>query len=235
MRGLPAQPVRLQALPRVRRRRHRSERERLFAQISFSWGLTDISGVSTKTLQHIDYTRVFPGIEARMYADAWALPGQALCRKEGTRFLTDYKYPTTLVFCAGCAAFAPAACASAPTDPVAPRRRPNAVMNDNLPPNSSMRRTFSLEAHNSRQFFEAGAAWAVYAALQAAAQSGCDVVLLPFVSGGLYAGPWKGKPDLRASFVRNIDTMLRDGRMPDGKTVPPLGSKFRKIALVLLR
>ena len=98
-----------------------------------------------------------------------------------------------------------------------------------------MRRTFSLEAHNSRQFFEAGAAWAVYAALQAAAQSGCDVVLLPFVSGGLYAGPWQGQPDLRASFVRNIDTMLRDGKMPDGKTVPPLGSKFRKIALVLLR
>ena len=71
--------------------------------------------------------------------------------------------------------------------------------------------------------------------LHAAAQSGCDVVLLPFVSGGLYAGPWQGQPDLRASFVRNIDTMLRDGTMPDGKTVPPLGSKFRKIALVLLR
>ena len=27
------------------------------------------------------YTRVFPGVGARMYADAWALPGQALSRK----------------------------------------------------------------------------------------------------------------------------------------------------------
>ena len=27
------------------------------------------------------YTRVIPGVGARMYADAWALPGQMLSRK----------------------------------------------------------------------------------------------------------------------------------------------------------
>ena len=97
-----------------------------------------------------------------------------------------------------------------------------------------MRRTFNLEAQNSRPFFEAGTAWAVYAALHAAAQSGCDVVLLPFVSGGLYAGPWRGAPDLRDSYVRNIDRMLNEGKMPDGSIVLPLCGVLRKVALVVL-
>ena len=97
-----------------------------------------------------------------------------------------------------------------------------------------MRRTFCQAAHDDRSFLEAGTAWAIYAALAAAAQSGCDVVLLPFVAGGLYAGPWRGAPGLLASFVRHIDAMLLEGLMPDGTAVPPLGGCFRKVCVVVL-
>ena len=79
-----------------------------------------------------------------------------------------------------------------------------------------------------------GAAAAAAAALAAAAQCGCDVVLVPFVAGGLYAGPWRGAPGLLASFVRHIDAMLLEGVMPDGTAMPPLGGCFRKVCVVVL-
>lgn len=195
------------------------ERERLFELVSFEWGLADPAGTSTRTLQGVDYTRVFPSIEARMYADAWALPSQALCRKEGTRFDTNHKYPTTLVFVAG----------------------PNANPPRSHPPNSSMRRTFCAKAHDAREFFEAGTAWAIYAALCAAKDSECNVVLLPFVSGGLYAGPWRGAKGRLDAYVENINRMLgvHDGHevkgvMPDNTEVPPLGRFFSQVAVVVL-
>ena len=97
-----------------------------------------------------------------------------------------------------------------------------------------MRRTFCQAAHDDRQFLEAGTAWAVYAALAAAAQCGCDVVLLPFVAGGLYAGPWRTAPGLLEAYVRNIDRMLVEGTMPDGTAVPPLGGVFRNVCVVVL-
>ena len=68
----------------------------------------------------------------------------------------------------------------------------------------------------------------------AAAQGACDVVLVPFVGGGLYAGPWRGAPGLLESFVRHIDAMLLEGVMPDGTGVPPLGGCFRKVCVVAL-
>ena len=98
----------------------------------------------------------------------------------------------------------------------------------------SMRRTFCQAAHDHRSFLEAGTAWAIYAALAAAAQGGCDVVLVPFVGGGLYAGPWRGAPGLLDAFVRHIDAMLLEGVMPDGTRVPPLGGCFRKVCVVVL-
>lgn len=97
-----------------------------------------------------------------------------------------------------------------------------------------MRRTFCQAAHDHRSFLEEGSAWAIYAALAAAAQGGCDVVLVPFVGGGLYAGPWRGAPDLLESFVHHINAMLREGAMPDGTRVPPLGGCFRKVCVVVL-
>lgn len=186
------------------------ERQCRFAQISWQWGLHEPHGTDTRTLQGVDYTRVFPSVGARMYADAWTLPGQTLSRKEGKRFDTHAAYPTTLVFCAG----------------------PNASAGGSA--GGSMRRTFCEAAHDDRSFLEAGTAWAIYAALAAAAQSGCDVVLLPFVAGGLYAGPWRGAPGLLASFVRHIDAMLLEGLMPDGTAVSPLGGCFRKVCVVVL-
>ena len=60
-----------------------SERERLFERISFAWGLQEPEGTSTRTLQGVDYTRTYQDCGARMYADAWVLPGQTLGRKQG--------------------------------------------------------------------------------------------------------------------------------------------------------
>ena len=97
-----------------------------------------------------------------------------------------------------------------------------------------MRRTFSERAHNDRSFFEAGAAWAVYAALHASAACGCDAVLLPFVSGGLYAGPWRSEPDLLRTFTANVERMLKHGMLPDGTACAPLGKCFRNVVLVVL-
>ena len=164
----------------------------------------------------------------------------ACCRKESKRFVTHAAYPTTLVFCAGCAyPRRPPTCASRlrlsrhpSTDQRIPLRRPNASASGST--RGSMRRTFCQAAHDERSVLEAGTAWAIYAALAAAAQCGCDVVLVPFVSGGLYAGPWRGAPGLLASFVRNIDAMLLEGVMPDGTAVPPLGGCFRKVCVVVL-
>jgi hypothetical protein len=152
-----------------------------------------------------------------MYADAWCCSGARLSDKRTTgtaaaHFDATRTYPTVLVFCAG----------------------PNAQKPRRGSASSSMRRTFSERAHNDRSFFEAGAAWAVYAALHASAACGCDAVLIPFVSGGLYAGPWRSEPDLLRSFAANVERMLSDGRLPDGTQCAPLGKHFRKVMLVVL-
>tara|TARA_B110001452_G_scaffold208090_1_gene178337 strand:+ start:883 stop:1965 length:1083 start_codon:yes stop_codon:yes gene_type:complete len=193
-----------------------AERNQLFSQISHEFGLNEPMGTTTTTIQRIDYTKVFQSIGPRMFADAWTVGGQMLAYKEGRRFDTNQVYPTALVFCAG-----PNANASS----VAAGRAPT----------SSMRRTFCQKAHDDRAFFEAGAAWAVYAALYGAATSGCDVALVPFISGGLYAGPWRSEPDLLERFFVNVQRMARDGIMPDGTSVPILaGRALRKVIVVVL-
>ena len=94
-----------------------------------------------------------------------------------------------------------------------------------------MRPTFSAQANDDMAFLAAGAAWAVYAALHASAACGCDAVLIPFVSGGLYAGP-HDRDMLRALFVRNIEAMLLTGRSDSAHHGPPLGCHFREVRVV---
>ena len=191
-------------------------RSRHFARISGSFGLRSPEGTDTATIQGIDYTT--SGVMgARMYADAWCCQGVRLSDKRVTgtaaaRFDTTRTYPTTLVFCAG----------------------PNAQEPGRASASSSMRRTFSQRAHDELSFLEAGAAWAVYAALHASAACGCDAVLLPFVSGGLYAGPWRSEPDLRRRFAAHVERMLKNGELPDGTACAPLGNCFRKVVIVVL-
>ena len=195
-----------------------ADRAREFARISHSFGLCDPSGTSTETVQGVDYTRPTRALGARIYADAWYVDDARLSNKyvvaPGTaRFETAETYATTLVFCSGPNASRPSARTAG---------------------TSSMLRTFSEAANRDRDFFEAGAAWAVYTALHASAASGCDSVLIPFVSGGLYAGPWRSAPDLLHRFTMNIERMLADGRMPDGTRVQPLGRCFRHVLIVTL-
>lgn len=78
--------------------------------------------------------------------------------------------------------------------------------------------------------------WAVYAALYASAENGCDVVLIPFVSGGLYAGSWRNKePNLFGMFQENVEKMLMKGIMPDGSKVQPLANCFKIVKIVVLK
>ena len=188
-----------------------------FARISHSFGLCDPSGTSTETVQAVDYTRPSRAVGARIYADAWYVDGVRLSNKRDAcgamYFDTTETYATTLVFCSGPNASRPSAGTAA---------------------SSSMLRTFSEAASRDRDFFELGAAWAVYTALHASAACGCDSVLIPFVSGGLYAGPWRSSPDLLHRFRTNLERMLADGRMPDGTRVQPLGRCFRHVLLVTL-
>jgi hypothetical protein len=92
-------------------------------------------------------------------------------------------------------------------------------------------RTYSIKANRGKTYFDAGVAWAVYTALYASALSGCDTVFLPFVGGGVYAGP--RKPDIY-EFRDTVDNMLHAGRLPDGTNVPALGRCFRRVAIVVL-
>jgi hypothetical protein len=176
-----------------------------FARISTAFGLRDASGTDYATIQGVDYTRAIP----RMYADAWCITGAHLSVKTPAPAAFDaaQSYPTSLVFCAG----------------------PNARAPYRANPASSMRRTYSALAHNDMNVLVAGAAWAVYAALHACAACGCDAVLIPFVSGGLYAGP-HDRATLRCLFVENIRLMLDGGF----NHAPALGVHFRKVIVVFL-
>lgn len=192
------------------------ERERQFARITRAFGLRHPRSETCDTIQGIDYTVTTLDMGPRMYADAWVVSDVALSNKlpGGRRavFNTEDRYATELVFCAG----------------------PNAKPPGTSDATSSMRRTYCEVANRDRAFFETGTAWAVYTALYASALAGCDAVLIPFVSGGLYAGPWRSARDLLPTYRANIERMLMDGLMPDGTVVLPLGRCFRNLYLVTL-
>ena len=198
-----------------------------FARISGSFGLRSPEGTDTATIQGIDYTT--SGVMgARMYADAWCCQGARLSASyawcytaathiAGARFDTTRTYPTTLVFCAG----------------------PNVQQPEQRygPTSDWAYRTYSERAHRNRSFFEAGAAWAVYAALHASAACDCDAVLLPLtlpvVSSGVFACPWYcNLAQHRRRFAATVERMLQTGELPDGATCAPLGKYFRKVVLV---
>jgi hypothetical protein len=124
-------------------------------------------------------------------------------------YVTENAYQTTLVFCSA----------------------PNASPPKHRSLTSSMRRTYSSKANGDKTYFDAGVAWAVYTALYASALSGCDTVFLPFVGGGVYAGPHK--PNIE-EFRKTVDNMLDVGLLPDGTRVPALGRCFRRVAIVVL-
>ena len=104
-----------------------------------------------------------------------------------------------------------------------------------------MKRTFCAAAADGRDFFECGRAWAVHAALCAARDAGAAIVVMPYVGGGLYAGPHNMEPDLKRRFVQSVNDMLRpvsgtcEGRMPCGTRVDALGCHFKAVHIVGLQ
>ena len=61
---------------------------------------------------------------------------------------------------------------------------------------------------------------------------------MPYIGGGLYAGPHNTERDLKRQFVQSVNDMLRPlpgkakGRMPCGTLVDALGSHFRAVYTV---
>ena len=195
----------------------------LFGSVSDAFGLLDPTRTNVKTKQKADYTRGtatdiktgrWRDLGPRIYADAWCYDGATLCEKKHDlwglpMYVTKNAYQTTLVFCSA----------------------PNASPPKHRSLTSSMRRTYSSKANGDKTYFDAGVAWAVYTALYASALSGCDTVFLPFVGGGVYAGPHAPNID---EFRETVNKMLHTGLLPDRTEVPALGRCFRRVAIVVL-
>ncbi len=195
----------------------------LFEPVSDAFGLLDPTRTDVKTKQEADYTRGIArdiktgrwrDLGPRIYADAWCYDGATLCEKKHDlwglpMYVTENAYQTTLVFCSA----------------------PNASPPKHRSLTSSMRRTYSSEANGDKRYFDAGVAWAVYTALYASALSKCDTVFLPFVGGGVYAGPHAPNID---EFRETVNKMLHKGLLPDRTEVPALGRCFRRVAIVMI-
>lgn len=196
----------------------------LFRPVSDEFGLENPGGTDVRTKQGVDYTRgiatdtktrkLSEDLGPRIYADAWCYDGATLCEKQHVgrgrmEYVPKNAYQTTLVFCSA----------------------PNAHHPKGSGPGSSMRRTYSSKANAEKKYFDAGVAWAVYTALYASAQSGCDTVFLPFVGGGVYAGPHT--PSIE-EFRETVDNMLHAGLLPDRTKVPALVRCFRRVAIVMI-
>ena len=192
-----------------------AERQQAFGRISYKWGLKEASGQSPATVQGVDYTSA--GAPARVYADAWALGGSGEVVSGGAKsggafsMLPEDRVRAQLVFCA------------------APNSRKPARRAD------PMARTFSAQAHADRAYFEEGRAWAVYAALIAARDAGSTVVVMPYIGGALYAGPFAREDDLQSTFRAGVNAVLEFGRLPGGAQLEPLGKHFRAVHIVASR
>ena len=166
-------------------------------------------------MQGVDYTSA--GAPARVYADAWALGGIGEVVSGGAKLggafsmLPEDRVRAQLVFCA------------------APNSRKPARRAD------PMARTFSAQAHADRAYFEEGRAWAVYAALIAARDAGSTVVVMPYIGGALYAGPFAREDDLQSTFRAGVNAVLEFGRLPGGAQLEPLGKHFRAVHIVASR
>jgi hypothetical protein len=198
----------------------------LFSPVSNAFGLKNPGGTDPKTIQRVNYIEGQAVdvkrmdhlvVGSRVYADAWCYEGATVCEKRvdtgGPVYDTGRTYPTTLVFCA-----APNA-----QDPDGSKRRRSKE--------SSMRRTYSRYA-NEKDYFDSGVAWAVYTALYASAMAGCNVVVLPFVGGGVYAGRHKESLDVN-EFRNTVEAMI-DGDLPDKQKVPALRPYFQRVAIVTI-
>lgn len=175
-----------------------------------AWGLCEPDGHGGETLQGVDYRTTTSPTD---YAESWVLPTQKLSAKADKAFDFSRQYETALCFVAG----------------------PNAGCARSI--TGSTARTLNVHASQDAAFFTAAVAAAVDAGLRGMASCGCNVALLPVISGGLYAGPWRqGLPDGRSlldHFVGAVDSAL-DMHLstPAG---PTLRECFEKVVVVILR
>ena len=175
-----------------------------------SWGLTQISGTSTNTIQNVDYTIAKPS----EYGDAWVVSG-CLSSKivvPGKQPWYDHnkQYPTDLVFVSG----------------------PNVGFRGKRS-QSTTRRTFNSTMVGNYSLFREAVKAAQRAGLHAMAERGCNVAILAGVSTGIYGGVWSQTLSLEYETIIN---QLLDEKVhqPDGTTVT-LGCYFDRVILVTLK
>jgi hypothetical protein len=143
-----------------------------FSGICNAWGLSSRSllGGNT-TLQGVDYTKTKSPMD---YADVWTVQNiQLSCKCESVRdqhqwFDHSDQFTASLYFCAA----------------------PNVSQPGQATPFGSVARTFNPLAHSDANMFFGGVKCALRAALFAMALDKVQVVLLPLLGGGVYAGPW---------------------------------------------
>jgi hypothetical protein len=178
------------------------------------WGMVDPKGTSKKTVQQRDYSNATP----EKYNDAWVVRNAKMSYKDVSinekrevekKF--DYKntFRASLVFVAG----------------------PNVAENSlRRAADSTMRRTYNYSAVKKYEDFRQGVAFAQYACLYAMAASNCNVAMLAYVSGGIYAGPWKKQ--INEDYTTLLNELLIKGGPLKGQT--PLGRFFERVVLVKL-
>ena len=176
------------------------------SNISNEFGLLDPRGTGYQTVQGIDYTDVSLSPEAYSWPLAPGAVTRLTPRNERTRrMFKDIKgksYRTLMVFTAG---------------PVA---------NNDLGPGngislqSSVLRTYSAPAAENYLYYRTAVMYAAYAALMECTHKGAKNVLLPFISGGLYAirdrvGTKEKAQRLLEQYVLDLDDMVVRGKMPN--------------------
>ena len=178
------------------------------------WGMVEAEGVGMETVQGVDYTVVGTGF---WYADAWCVEGAALSVKE-RRQGRQNQHPPPFAYDANRQYSGPLVFVSGPNCGAASDH-----------PSSTTRRTLNTQAAIDYNVFRSGVQCALYAALRAAALLRADCVLIPFVSGGIYAGPWRSR--LAADFEAIINEVLEaDGQ---GRHAP-LGQYFEMVVWTVL-
>jgi hypothetical protein len=173
------------------------------------WGMRDVDSTRRDTIQGIDY------IEAHgsAYADAWVVLDAECCNKYNgrhiRRFQTNEKYNTHLIFVAG---------------PNVGALGRNAY--------SACRRTFNRYALRNYSVFREGVWSALYAALVAMARTECTIAILPQVSGGIYAGPYKRL--IREQYFDIVREVLSEPVSTPGGDLVQLGRFFETVIVVVL-
>lgn len=195
---------------------------------SWAYGLIDLSDTNEdtnfKTIQQVNYTNLqaSPNLNPkfpfeRLYADAYVVREAHIARK------TDRQHhdfgnivPVTLSFVAG----------------------PQAdLMTLEKEARSTTRRTLNMLAATDKAHFEECVKWTYYACLHSLAMEGCKIAMLPWISGGLYAGVHRdtyGVDSDGEEVMRIVNEVLNMRAFDEDGKATTLGHFFLDVSIITL-